>query len=173
MGAQRAGIRAWLGLPSPSLKKRRVPPTDMHRLWQANRSSSARWSGHSAKPFLEKFSRQCLSRWLAEASGHGDFLEYHTRFNHPPEAIKECPCGAMVSRGHFFSCPLISFNNPLAGRLALWSSSGLSPGPPRSKSGGKPGTLPQGTPSRYQASLAPPSQAQRADHLDSEPNDPE
>ena len=60
---------------------------------------------------------KCLARWLAEASGHGDFLEYHTRFNHSQEAIKECPRGGVVSRSHFFSCPLTSFNNPLAGRL--------------------------------------------------------
>ncbi|EGS17101.1 uncharacterized protein CTHT_0074300 [Thermochaetoides thermophila DSM 1495] len=122
---KRAGIRAWLGLPYSPPKKRRVPPPDMHRWWQANRHPSARWSGHSAKPFLEEFYRQCPSRWLAEASGHGDFLEYHTRFNHSQEAIRECPRGGVVSRSHFFSCPLTSFNNPLAGRLdprAFWSS---------------------------------------------------
>jgi len=116
----------------------------MHRWSQANRPPSARWNRHSAKPFLEKFSRQCLSRWLAESSGHGDFLKYHTRFNHSPEANKERPCGGAVSRSHFFSCPLTSFNNPLVGRL---------------DPGGKPGTLPQGTLSRYHTSLAPLSQA--------------
>jgi hypothetical protein len=49
--------------------------------------------GPSAKPFLSLFDRRCLARWLAEASGHGDFLEYHVRFNHPPSAIKTCSCG--------------------------------------------------------------------------------
>ena len=99
------------------------PSTDMRDLRQANKPPSARWDGHTAKPFLEKFSRQCLARWLAEASGRGDFLEYHVRLNHPPEAVRECPCGRAVPRGHFFSWPLTTFNNSLAGRLdprAFW-----------------------------------------------------
>jgi len=118
------GIRAWLGLLPVLPKKWRVPPPDM-RSWRTNKPPSACWAGHSAKPFLKRFSRQCLSRWLAEVSGHGDFLEYHTRFNHPPEAVKKCPCGAVASRGHFSSCPLVSLDNPLAGRMdsrAFWSS---------------------------------------------------
>ncbi|EGS23368.1 uncharacterized protein CTHT_0000560 [Thermochaetoides thermophila DSM 1495] len=47
---KRAGIRAWLGLPSSPPKKRRVPPPDLHRWWQANRPPSARWSRHSDNP---------------------------------------------------------------------------------------------------------------------------
>ena len=86
----------------------------MRGRWQANKPP---WDGHTAKPYLESFSRQCLSRWLAEASGHGDSLDYHVRFNYPLEAIKESPCGRVMFRSHFFSCPLTTFNNPLAGRL--------------------------------------------------------
>ena len=122
---KRLGVRAWLGLPLDAPKRRRVPPPDMRGWWRANKPASALWDGHTAKPFLERFSRQCLSRWLAEASGHGDFSEYHVRFNHPRGALKECPCGRVVFRGHFFSCPLAIFNNPLAGRLdlrAFWTS---------------------------------------------------
>lgn len=36
-----------------------------------------------------------------------------------------CPCGRVVTRGHFVSCPLTTFNNQLTGRLApraLWYS---------------------------------------------------
>jgi hypothetical protein len=39
--------------------------------------------------------------------------------------IKTCPCGSIISRGHFLRCPLASFNNPMAGRLdpkAFWHS---------------------------------------------------
>jgi len=47
------------------------------------------------------------------------------RFNHPPEAVKKCPCGAVVSRGHFFSGPLVFLDSPFAGRMdprIFWSS---------------------------------------------------
>ncbi|EGS22258.1 uncharacterized protein CTHT_0017770 [Thermochaetoides thermophila DSM 1495] len=73
---------------------------------------SSQWDWHTARPFLERFSRQCLARWLSEASGHGDFLEYHVQFNHPPEAIKSCPCGRVISRGHFSACTLTTLKNP-------------------------------------------------------------
>ncbi|EGS20156.1 uncharacterized protein CTHT_0046630 [Thermochaetoides thermophila DSM 1495] len=107
---KRLGVRAWLALPPPPGKLPRdaecLPP-DMHGWWRANKPASALWYGHKAKPFLEKFSRQCLSRWLAEASGHGDFTGYH--------------CLEITS----FTCPLATFANPLAGRLdprAFWFS---------------------------------------------------
>jgi len=101
----------FLGLPCPC---------------DTNKPASALWDGHTAKPFLERFSRQCLSRWLAEDSGHGDFSEYHVRFHYSRRALEKCPCGRIASRGHFFPCPLATFNNPLASRLnprAFWFSS--------------------------------------------------
>lgn len=49
--------------------------------------------------------RRDLGRLLAARSGHGDFAEYHRRFNHP-DALLECSCGSEKERFHFFSCRL-------------------------------------------------------------------
>jgi len=125
MGATPPGSQGVAGAPSLAPKETPGSPSGHEELVAVKQTPSAQWDGHTARPFLERFSRQCLARWLAEASGHGDFLEYHVRFNHPPEAIKSCPCGWVVSRGHFFACPLNTFNNPLAERLdsrAFWLS---------------------------------------------------
>jgi hypothetical protein len=97
----------------------------MRGWWRTNQPPSACWAGHNAKPFLERFSRQCFSRWLTEASGHGDFLVPYA-LQPPAGGCQNCPRGAVVSRGHFSSCPLVSLDNPLAGRMdprAFWSSS--------------------------------------------------
>ena len=74
------------------LRDAELPPprADIRGWWETNKTPWALWDGHSTKLFLENFSRQCLSRWLGEASGHGDFQEYHVQFNHPLEDINEC-----------------------------------------------------------------------------------
>ena len=110
---RRPGLRAWLGLPPSPLKPRKIPPPDLASWWRSNKPQSSLWDGPSAQPFLALVDRKCLARWVAEASGHGNFLEYHLRFNHPSSAIKTCPCGSIALRGHFLRCPLASFNNPM------------------------------------------------------------
>ena len=125
MGAQTRGHQGVALLPFLSSQKTSRPFPGHAQMEAGQQTPLVSMERAFSQPFLEKFSRKCISRWLAEASGHGDFLEYHARFNHSPKAIKECPCGGVVSRGHFFSCPLTSFNNPLARRLdprAFWSS---------------------------------------------------
>jgi len=89
------------------------------------------------------------SPWLAEASGHGDFLEYHVQSNHPPEATKECLCGRVLSRDHFSSCPLPSTTRSRGG----WTRKPSGPpsncsdlGPTRSSPKAKPSMLPRSNP---------------------------
>jgi hypothetical protein len=43
------------------------------------------------------------SRILAAKTGHGDFADYHERFNHE-DAYLLCSCGERKSRLHFFVC---------------------------------------------------------------------
>jgi hypothetical protein len=42
-------------------------------------------------------------RILAIRSGHGDFADYHTRFNHN-DALLYCSCGKRKSPLHFYFC---------------------------------------------------------------------
>ena len=88
---RRPGLRAWLGLSPSPLKPRKIPPPDLESLWRSNKPQSSLWDGPSAKPFLALLDRKFLARWVAEASGHGDFLEYHVKFNHPPSAYQNLP----------------------------------------------------------------------------------
>lgn len=47
--------------------------------------------------------RKVLGRLLAARSGHGDFADYHRRFEHE-DALLFCTCGAEKAPDHFFSC---------------------------------------------------------------------
>jgi ribonuclease HI len=47
--------------------------------------------------------RPLLQRLLAARSGHGDFAEYHERFNHD-EANLHCSCGRRKEPNHLFYC---------------------------------------------------------------------
>jgi len=47
--------------------------------------------------------RHATGRILAARSHHGDFADYHTRFNHT-DATLECSCGKRKSPLHFFFC---------------------------------------------------------------------
>jgi hypothetical protein len=49
--------------------------------------------------------RPVLGRLLAARSGHGDFYEYHERFNHQ-DAVLYCSCGAAKTPDHFYHCPI-------------------------------------------------------------------
>jgi hypothetical protein len=66
----------------------RIVVHDIATWWLSNKLQSSLWDGPSAKPFLSLFDRKCLARWVAGASGHGDFLEYYLRFNNPQELLK-------------------------------------------------------------------------------------
>ncbi len=61
--------------------------------------------------------RKLLGRIIAARSNHGDFKDYHERFNHT-EAELYCSCGAPKSRFHFSFC-----------RIA-WKHASHSQGPP-------------------------------------------
>lgn len=47
--------------------------------------------------------RKVLGRLLAERSGHGDFAEYHQRFQHDTAKL-QCACGTLKAPGHFLQC---------------------------------------------------------------------
>ncbi len=47
--------------------------------------------------------RSTLGRLLAARSGHGDFQDYHVRFNHE-DAVLHCSCGEAKSPDHFYYC---------------------------------------------------------------------
>ena len=49
--------------------------------------------------------RPLLGRILAACTGHGDFADYHERFNHE-DAHLLCRCGARKAPLHFFFCRL-------------------------------------------------------------------
>lgn len=47
--------------------------------------------------------RRHLARLLAARSGHGDFAQYHERFNHSSAELR-CRCGARKTPTHFLFC---------------------------------------------------------------------
>ncbi len=49
--------------------------------------------------------RAILGHLLAARSAHGDFSDYHERFNHD-DALLTCSCGALKHPEHFLICPL-------------------------------------------------------------------
>jgi len=53
-------------------------------------------------PELE-LTRATLHRLLAARSGHGDFAEYHERFEHE-DAVLECSCGKRNALEHLLLC---------------------------------------------------------------------
>lgn len=48
--------------------------------------------------------RAVLGHLLAARSGHGDFADYHERFDHE-DALLTCSCGARKAPEHFLTCP--------------------------------------------------------------------
>lgn len=55
------------------------------------------------KPSELNLPRPLLGRILASRTGHGDFADYHERFNHE-DANLHCRCGKRKSTLHFFFC---------------------------------------------------------------------
>ena len=56
-----------------------------------------------ARPEELWLKRPLLGRLLAARTGHGDFADYHERFNHE-DAYLLCGCGSRKSPLHFFFC---------------------------------------------------------------------
>ncbi|KAK4212582.1 hypothetical protein QBC37DRAFT_465602 [Rhypophila decipiens] len=56
-------------------------------------------------PGLRMNRRDCHA-WLAYKCGHGDFLEYHTRFGHDVSDRKGCVCGREKDRLEIETCRL-------------------------------------------------------------------
>jgi len=59
--------------------------------------------GYGPKTSLLSIPRPISGRILAARSHHGDFADYHTRFNHV-DATLECSCGKRKSPLHFYFC---------------------------------------------------------------------
>lgn len=57
-------------------------------------------------PLELRLSRKALGRLIAARTGHGDFAEYHTRFNHT-EAQLRCRCGSLKTPTHFLFCRIL------------------------------------------------------------------
>jgi ribonuclease HI len=78
----------------------------LQRHWQAAAPQSYQdlWIASSPRcPDELRLPRHLLGRILAARTGHGDFADYHERFNHE-DAHLYCRCGARKSPVHFFFC---------------------------------------------------------------------
>lgn len=77
------------------------------KLWLTVAPQSYRELGIMSAPTppkeLTMLSRATLGRVIASRSGHGDFADYHSRFNHS-DAHLLCSCGARKAPFHFFFC---------------------------------------------------------------------
>lgn len=84
--------------------------------WQERKQMFADWWAKNCPPSYQHLdlavgkgnpeltlTRRMLHRLLAERTGHGDFAEYHRRFNHE-DADTRCGCGEEKSQWHFISC---------------------------------------------------------------------
>jgi ribonuclease HI len=83
-------------------------PAAARSLWLAVAPQSYRELGITTSPKLPdelQLARSLLGRILAARTGHGDFAEYHERFNHE-DAHLLCGCGARKAPLHFFFCRL-------------------------------------------------------------------
>jgi hypothetical protein len=86
----------------------------LQRHWQATapKSDQDLWIISSPPcPGELHLSRHLLVRVLAARTGHGDFAEYHERFNHEDAHIF-CQCGARKTPVHFFFCRIARRRSP-------------------------------------------------------------
>jgi ribonuclease HI len=75
--------------------------------WERNAPTRYKELGIQAEARLPReldLPRPILGRLLAARSGHGDFHDYHVRFEHE-DAVLECSCGAAKAPDHIFYCP--------------------------------------------------------------------
>ncbi|PNP54015.1 hypothetical protein FNYG_15652 [Fusarium nygamai] len=86
---------------------RRDTRRDLSAWWIRERPNSYKHLGlmASLKPtdVLMALGRQDLHLILAARTGHGDFADYHTRFNHP-DANQNCSCGKRKTPVHPLFC---------------------------------------------------------------------
>lgn len=85
--------------------------------WSSAQADWEQWAGNRAGVYRDialradrvppelALPRQSLGLLLAARSGHGDFAEYHRRWNHE-DAVLRCLCGANKTPTHFYFCPL-------------------------------------------------------------------
>lgn len=73
------------------------------RLWRITAPASYQELQIQYRPSLLTLKRQAMGRILAARSHHGDFADYHIRFNHT-DATLTCSCGKRKSPLHFFFC---------------------------------------------------------------------
>jgi hypothetical protein len=79
----------------------------MKEYWERNaptRYKELRIQAEARLPKELDLPRPILGRLLAARSGHGDFYDYHVRFEHE-DAVLECSCGAAKAPDHIFHCP--------------------------------------------------------------------
>ena len=90
--------------------------------WQKEKTDNSRdiwWQAQAPKMYSQLeihsaplppkellLSRKFLGHLFASRTGHGDFAEYHTRFNHH-DANLNCKCGSPKAPLHFFFCRIL------------------------------------------------------------------
>ena len=85
---------------------KKQPKEAFQKWWQANTPSTYQALGLEATtdcPKELRIPRPALHHILAARSRHGDFAEYHERFNHE-DARTHCSCNRRKSASHIFYC---------------------------------------------------------------------
>jgi ribonuclease HI len=119
-GNEEADTLAKMGAAAPAPDVPPIPPSPAFlKRWTAESAASesrvwwAATAPHSYRNLGIEFPtkappelslpRPLLARLIAARSGHGDFADYHERFNHETANIF-CSCGQRKSTTHFFFC---------------------------------------------------------------------
>ncbi|CCC05734.1 hypothetical protein SMACR_10091 [Sordaria macrospora] len=110
---------------------KREARTDFKAWWAANKPESyADYRlGVSTKPNdeLKELDRRSLHHLLAARSGHGDFKDYHERFEHE-DALLSCFCGSWKNPFHPFFCRKAHAVSPVTGEAATRENLSLAIG---------------------------------------------
>jgi hypothetical protein len=88
--------------------------TAAHTLWMSTAPQSYQDLGITSshgRPEELRLPRLLLGHILAARSGHGDFADFHERFQHE-DAYLHCRCGARKSPIHFFFCRIAKRRAP-------------------------------------------------------------
>ena len=104
-----AGAKKWARLTSKQDFLTYCSTLPNHHRQQLDQSQT------QPSPAELQFTRGSLARLLAARSGHGDFAQYHDRFNHR-NAERKCHCRAYTSPTHFYYCRLSSHQELLKGK---------------------------------------------------------
>src|SRR5512142_3371353 len=78
----------------------------LQQYWASQAPTRYRDLGITARgrlPMELSLYRPILARLLAARSGHGDFYDYHERFEHE-DAVLYCSCGSSKTPDHFYYC---------------------------------------------------------------------